>query len=359
MRDDQHPVPEDLRQADLPQARPLRFPFAMPGANGVPVDVAPGIRWIRMPMPFRLDHINVYLVRADGGWLIVDTGLNNKATQALWRNVFAQLPPDEPIVGVLCTHSHTDHAGLLGWLVDSLRVPAYMSLGDYFALRVHAAERAHDSWQHDEFYRRLGMPGGHMETLRQSMGDLQLYSAVPTSYRRLRDGDTLTLGANAWRIIVGEGHAPEHVSLYCDELRVLICGDQLLPRISANVGVVATEPDANPLRLWLESLRRIGALPADTLVLPSHDLPYYGIDQRAVQLCEHHEKQLANLLRLCVEKPGTAFELMQRMFPRRHGPLDDFLAVGECMAHLTYLLEDNRIARTERDDGSFEFRAVV
>lgn len=337
----------------------LEFPFATPPTGGEFIEVVPGIRWLRMPMPFRLDHINVYLMRAGQGWLIVDTGLNNKATQSLWRKMFEQLPADEPIVGVLCTHSHTDHAGLLGWLVDTLRVPAYMSLGDYFALRVNAAERVYDSWQHVEFYRQLGMPDGHVDTLRKSMGDLELYSAVPTSYRRLRHGETLTLGANEWRIIVGEGHSPEHASLYCEALGVLICGDQLLPRISANVGVVATEPDANPLDLWLDSLRRIGELPADTLVLPSHDLPYRGLKYRAVELCEHHDKQLKNLLRLCAEKPGNAFELMQRMFPRRHGPLDDFLAVGECMAHLAYLLEENKIERVLRSDGTYEYRVLA
>lgn len=332
----------------------LEFPLAAP-SNGELVEVAPGIRWMRMPMPFRLDHINVYLVRAGHGWLIVDTGLNNKATQSLWRKALAQLPADEPIVGVLCTHSHTDHAGLLGWLVDTLRVPAYMSLGDYYALRVAAGERVYDSWQHVEFYKRLGLPDGHLDALRSSMGDLQLFSAVPTSYRRLRHDATLTLGDSDWRIIVGEGHAPEHVSLYCEAQRVLICGDQLLPRISANVGVVATEPDANPLQLWLDSLRRIGELPVDTLVLPSHDLPYYGLDKRAKELIDHHDKQLQNVLALCAQHPGNAYELMQRMFPRRHGPLDDFLAVGECMAHLTYLVDEKKVFIRQRGDGSDEF----
>jgi glyoxylase-like metal-dependent hydrolase (beta-lactamase superfamily II) len=333
----------------------LEVPSAAPAAGGEWIEIAPGIRWLRMPMPFRLDHINVYLVRAGQGWLIVDTGLNNRTTQTLWRKVFEQLPADEPIVGVLCTHSHTDHAGLLGWLVDTLRVPAYMSLGDYYALRVAAAERVHDSWQHADFHRRLGLPDGHLETLRASMGDLQLYSAVPASYRRLRHGESLTLGGNTWRIIVGEGHSPEHVSLYCEQAKVLICGDQLLPRISANVGVVATEPDANPLHLWLDSLRRIGELPVDTLVLPSHDLPYYGLDKRAAELCEHHEKQLRKLQDICADEPGNAYELMQCMFPFRKGPLDDFLAVGECMAHLAYLLDEGKIVRTERDDGTYEF----
>lgn len=336
--------------------RLLEFPFSAPLPDGELKDVAPGIKWLRMPMPFRLDHINIYLVRSEGGWLIVDTGLNTDTTHLLWGGILAALPADEPVTGVLCTHSHTDHAGALGWLVEKLRVPVYMSLGDYFSLRAMATGRGHDSWQHVEFYRQLGLPDDHIDTLTRSMGSMALYATVPSSYRRLRNGDTLAIGATSWRIIVGEGHAPEHVSLYCEQLKVLICGDQLLPRISANVGVTAIEPDANPLLLWLESLERIGQLPADTLVLPSHDLPYRGLDKRALELREHHYEQLDKLLLLCARQPGSAYELMQAMFPRRHGPLDDFLAVSECMAHLAYLFEENKIARMLREDGTYEFR---
>jgi glyoxylase-like metal-dependent hydrolase (beta-lactamase superfamily II) len=333
----------------------LEYPFAAPKPDGELRDVAPGIKWLRMPMPFRLDHINIYLVRDGQGWLIVDTGLNTDETHAIWDGILAALPADEPITGVLCTHSHTDHAGALGWLVEKLRVPVYMSLGDYYSLRVSALDRTYDAWQHVEYYRRLGMPEGHMETLRQSMGSMQWYAAVPAAYRRLRHDAQLVFGDTTWRVVVGEGHAPEHASLYCEQLKVLICGDQLLPRISANVGVTATEPDANPLHLWLESLERIGQLPDDTLVLPSHDLPYYGLVSRAEQLRAHHAEQLENLLRLCAQQPGNVYELMQSMFPRRHGPLDDFLAVGECMAHLAYLLDENKVVRTLREDGTYEY----
>jgi glyoxylase-like metal-dependent hydrolase (beta-lactamase superfamily II) len=335
----------------------LEFPFSAPEPNGELKDVAPSIKWLRMPMPFRLDHINLYLVRDGRGWLIVDTGLNTDETHAIWDGILAALPTDEPITAVLCTHSHTDHAGALGWLVDKLRVPVYMSFGDYYSLRVSAGEKTYDAWQHLEYYRQLGLPTGHMETLRKSMGSMQWYAMVPAAYRRLRHDAEVVIGDNTWRVIVGEGHAPEHASLYCEQLKVLICGDQLLPRISANVGVTATEPDANPLHLWLDSLERIGQLPADTLVLPSHDLPYYGLVKRATELREHHEKQLDNLLQLCATQPGSAYELMQSMFPRRHGPLDDFLAVGECMAHLSYLLEEKKITRVLRGDGAYEFRA--
>ena len=335
--------------------RELEFPFSAPLPNGELKDVAPGIKWLRMPMPFRLDHINIYLVRTARGWMIVDTGLNTDTTKALWQQILAALPAEEPITAVLCTHSHTDHAGALGWLIDKLRVPLYMSLGDYFSLRAAAADNAYDSWQYKEFYRHLGLPGDHIETLIAAFSDMRLYAPPPMAYHRLREGADLLVGDISWRIIVGEGHAPEHVSLYSEQLKVLICGDQLLPRISANISVNAIEPDANPLQLWLESLQRVGKLPADTLVLPSHNLPYYGLDTRGVELRVHHEKQLENLLRLCAEHAGSVYELMQQMFPRRHGPLDDFLAVSECLAHLTYLVRQGSVERVLRADGSYRY----
>lgn len=339
--------------------RPLEFPFTAPLPNGEVKDVAPGIKWLRMPMPFRLDHINLYLLRSGQGWVIIDTGLNTDTTKALWQQILGALPADQPIVGVLCTHSHTDHAGALGWLIEKLRVPLYMSLGDYFSLRAHAAEAAYDSWQYIEFYQRMGLSADHIKTLVESLGTMKLFAPAPQAYNRLREGMDLQLGENTWRVIVGEGHAPEHVSLYCKQLKVLICGDQLLPRISANISVNAIEPEANPLLMWLESLERVGKLPADTLVLPSHDLPYYGLDTRAVELREHHAKQLEKLLLLCSEQPGSVYQLMQVMFPRRHGPLDDFLAVAECLAHLTYLLHEQKIARTLQSDGAYRYHIAA
>lgn len=338
--------------------RPLEFPFTAPTPDGELKDVAPGIKWLRMPMPYRLDHINLYLVRDDAGWTIIDTGLDTDETRAIWDKVLAALPADEPITKVLCTHSHNDHAGCAGWLTEKLRVPLYMSMGDYFSLRSLSAGFDPGAWQLLQFYRQLGFAPEQIDSMLASLSKMRFSSAAPQAYVRLREGATIRLGANEWRIVVSEGHAPEHVSLFCAELGVLICGDQLLPRISANVSVNAVEPEANPLQLWLESLERVGRLPADALVLPSHELPYYGLDTRAVQLREHHEQQLNELVGFCREQPGSTYELMQRMFPRRKGLIDDFLAVSECFAHLSYLLHEGRVERRVLNDGSYHFCAA-
>jgi glyoxylase-like metal-dependent hydrolase (beta-lactamase superfamily II) len=297
------------------------------------------------------------MVRDGAGWAIVDTGLDTDETKALWERILAQLPADEPITRVICTHSHNDHAGCAGWLTAKLRVPLHMSLGDYFWLRALSAGLDSRAWEMEQFYRHLGFAPAQVDEMLDALAKMRFKSPAPAAYVRLRDGGALTLGEHAWSAVVGEGHAPEHVSLFCADLDVLICGDQLLPRISANVSVSAFEPEADPLGLWLESLDRIGRLPADALVLPSHELPYYGLATRAEQLRAHHEQALDDLVGICREHPGSPYELMQRMFPRRKGMLDDYLAVSECLAHLSYLRKAGRVTRTLRDDGSYYFAA--
>jgi glyoxylase-like metal-dependent hydrolase (beta-lactamase superfamily II) len=186
---------------------------------------------------------------------------------------------------------------------------------------------------------------------------MRLSSRTPQSYRRLRAGGSLTATEVEWRIMVSEGHSPEHVSLFSEQLGILICGDQLLPRISANVGVQPAEPEADPLRGWMDALERIGDLPADTLVLPAHGLPYRGLRIRARELLAHHRQQLNTLHDLCAQHPGSVFELMQSLFPRRRSPIDDFLAAGECLAHLSRLRAQGSVRRESRQDGVMYFAA--
>ena len=337
--------------------RPLEFPCTEAPARGELKEIAPGILWLRMPLPYRLDHINLYLMRHEDGWIIIDTGIYLDETKALWEKIFAQLPAHEPIKAVLCTHSHEDHIGCAGWLTEKLRVPFYMSMGGYFSLRALESGFDPNAWETARFYHRLGFDEELVRSMFAKFAKMRFTSTPPRSYNRLSDNTEVRLGGKSWRVIVGEGHAYEHVSLFCAESKVLICGDQLLPRISANVGVNAVEPEANPLELWLESLDRIGELPADTLVLPSHELPYYGLDTRAQQLRDHHRDQLDGLMQICRDHPGSPRQLMEHMYPRRKDVFDDFLAAGECFAHLAYLWHAGQIERSEQADGSYFFRA--
>ena len=298
----------------------LDYPFAEVPAPGATLEVAPGVRWLSMPLPFQLDHINLWLLddgpKENPSWLIIDTGLGNEPTRALWAGIFADKIGVRPVKRVLVTHYHPDHAGNAAWLCGRANAELWMTRGD--------------------LYRRL-VPD------------------FPMSHRRLHEGERITVGGCSWRVIVGHGHAPEHVSLHCETLNLLISGDMLLPRITTNVAVRPIDPWSNPLRLFLDSIRRYRELPEDILVLPSHGLPFRGAHARIAQLEAHHAQRLAELQAACTASPRTAAEALEILFRRKLDTDQIFFAMGEAIAHLHYLHYDGRLARTVGADGVARF----
>lgn len=340
----------------------LDYPFQAPAADGSVVEVAPGLLWARMPMPIALDHINVWLIRGDTGWTIVDTGLNTDACRALWERIAAERLDGLPLQALVCTHMHYDHAGLAYWLCEKFEIPLYMTHGEYFTMRV-LGEPPPDPLPAAQqlFYTRAGMPDERVQRMMAALRKDPFMPPHPQSFTRLRAGDELEIGARRWRVVIGEGHSPEHACLYCEQDRILIAGDQLLPRISSNVLVTAIEPEANPLQSWFDSLARLDALAPDALVLPSHGSVFRGLHARTAELRAHHEQQFDALrLHLAEDGAGTAFELMQQLFPRLRGPVDDMLALGETLAHLSWLREAGIVERELDARGAYRFtRAAI
>lgn len=339
--------------------RPLTFPFQAPACDGSLVDVVPGrVKWLRMPLPMAsLNHINLYLIRDGAGWRMVDTGLDTAATRALWEQILPAL--DGPITGIVCTHHHDDHCGLAGWLTEKLRVPLWMSRAEYFAMRIFHERTSMESWEYREFFVRAGLDEQQLADLAVVISGFHHESPLARAHQRLRDGGTLPIGGLDWQVRSGDGHSPEHSSLYNADLGVLLSGDQLLARISPNVGVLPFEPEADPLDEWFQSLERIGQLPDDTLVLPAHELPFFGLGRRAQELTEHHTGVLERLMGFCTASPGSVHALSQQLFPKRHGPMDDILAISETLAHLAYLLGQQRVERTLTPAGSYRYRGIA
>ena len=336
----------------------LTFPFTLPQSEAELVDVAPGIKWLRLPMPYALDHVNVYLVRAEKGWLIVDTGLDSPRSRAIWEEVFSGPLRGETVVGVCCTHYHVDHVGLAGYLTDRWRVPLFMSYEEYFTVSGWPMYLKEVPWQHAEFFQRAGFP---KELLAKALvmfdfsGEI---SRLPPSFVRLRGGSPLPIDGARWRILIGEGHAPEHAMLYSEQQGVLISGDQLLPRISTNVSVSVVNPEDEPLSLWLASLDRLAELPDDMLVLPGHGLPFRGARTRIEELRSHHDRRFKQVLTACADRGLSAFELTQTMYPY---PLNDFdlqLALGECLAHVRYLFCRGQIEEKLDEQGVVRYQSV-
>lgn len=335
----------------------LEYPLVAPLPDGSVVEVAPGILWARMPMPMSLNHINVYLLRDDDGWILVDTGLNIDAVRQLWESIANTHLQGLPVKAVLCTHFHYDHAGLAQWLTERFNVPLYMTHGEYFMMHMASVPPDYPMpTAHQDFFLRAGMPDEITQRMMTAMRTDPFLAPAAVAFRRLRGGDEMHIGARRWRVVIGEGHSPEHACLYCDDDRILIAGDQLLPRISSNVAVSCIEPEANPLLLWLDSLDRLDQLAPDTLVLPSHQRVYRGLRARVQELREHHAREF-ELLRSFVGSKNycTAFEAMQCMFPHLRNAVDYMLGLGETIAHLSWLRYRGAIRRVLDDDGVYKF----
>lgn len=343
----------------------LTYPHPTAPEPGVPVEVAPGLLWLRFPLPMALNHVNLWLIEDDAdaggapGWLLVDAGIGNAASREIWDGLLAGPLKDKPIRRVLVTHMHPDHIGLAGWLCERFRAPLTMTLSEYATARATwSDDRPEVAAAHAAFYRAAGLPAEAAEMV-EARGNVYRrgVSPIPVAARRIRDGDTLPVGGRTWRVIVGEGHSSEMACLYDAERGILISADQVLPKISPNVSVWPSEPNADPLADFLRSLAVLRRLPAETLVLPSHGLPFFGLVERIDWLAAHHAERLALTREVC-RQPATVAELMVAMFHRALDRQQMMFAVGEATAHLNRLVAAGDLARETGADGVWRFRQV-
>ena len=345
----------------------ITYPHEIPPAPGESMRIADGIFWIRMPLPFALDHINLWLLEDDDetgrGWTIVDTGYGVPETHALWERHFAETMRELPVKRIIVTHYHPDHVGCAAWLHERTGAPVWMTAAEF--LSAHAA--ADDAAGFDrENSAKLFLAHG-LAKARPDFAVAQQARAgafkrgvpgMPKQYVRIMDGDVIHIGKREWRIITAFGHAPEHATLYSANDGILISGDQVLPRITTNVSVWGNQPESNPLKLFLDSINKFAALPANTLVLPSHDRVFSGLHARIAQLHAHHVQRLGEL-EAAIGTPKCAAEILPVLFRR---PLNDHqlvFAIGEAIAHLHFLWRAGRATRTRSDDGIYLFQSLA
>jgi glyoxylase-like metal-dependent hydrolase (beta-lactamase superfamily II) len=327
----------------------LQYPWPETPAPGTTLEVAPGVRWLSMPLPFQLDHINLWLLEDEGGWTIVDCGIGNAETRALWEKI---LPRE--VKRVILTHYHPDHAGNAGWLCARFGVEMWTTQGEY--LTAHAVRSSSAGYTSEavlSVFKKNGLDAARTAAMAKMRGNnryAELVPDFPHSYRRIIEGDVVRIGGRDWHAIVGHGHAPEHLSLYCKELNVVIAGDMLLSTISTNVSVWSIDPEGDPLRLFLESVARYRELPEDVLVLPSHGKPFRGAHVRAAQLEQHHRQRFQELLD-SLDEPKSANDLLPTLFRRPLDAHQTFFAMGEAIAHLHYLYYAGKARRAVGDDG--------
>ena len=335
------------------EERGLTYPFGPPPASGEAVEVAPDVLWMRLAMPIALNHINVYAVRDGDGWALVDTGLAVLGTREEWNRLLAGPLGGAPVTRVICTHMHPDHIGLAGWLCDRFEAPLFMTRLEYVTARMLLADTGQPAPEAGAaFYHAAGWDAAQVEAYRTGYGQFgKVVSPMPAGFVRLREGDRLAIGGRDWRVIIGEGHSPEHACLWREDDGVVLGGDQILPKISSNVSVWPTEPDADPLGDWLDSLERMKAVfPDEVLVLPSHGEPFRGVHVRLDALIRGHRTALRRLERT-LRTPCRAVDTFPALFARPVGDGVRGMATGESLAHLNYLHRRGRASRRRDADG--------
>ena len=335
----------------------LEYPFSNRPKDGELLNVKGGIHWLRMPLPIALNHINLWLIEGNNGFTIIDSGMSTDEAKGIWRNIFNEFVSPKKVEKILITHMHLDHSGLAGWLSSELNIDPH------FTQKEHNETQKIIGGMSDEqidlaldYYRKCGYDKKSEDQFRERIGlRKSLSSHKVEEIIVIKDGDVLNLSDGEWKVIIVEGHSPEHACLYNKENNVFICGDALLPRITPNVSVNPISPDANPLQSWIESLEKIkSVIPNDALVLPSHGYPYVGAHYRIDAIIENHFKKLESVLEAITE-PKNVTDLFSLLFKSEINEHTRVLAVGETMSHLNFLIGKGEIKKTIDQNGLYSF----
>jgi glyoxylase-like metal-dependent hydrolase (beta-lactamase superfamily II) len=342
-------------------AEALRYPWENHPGHDQVVEVTPGVLWVRLKLPFRLNHVNIYLLADGDGWTMVDSGFGNEESIAAWTTLFEGPLSHVKVSRLIVTHSHPDHVGLAGWIVERFNCPLYMSQIEYLQSVYHQSRGTEERKNAQRlFFRRHGMDEGLTDKLLgRGQEYLKRVSVLPPSYRRISHGDEISIGTRRFKVITGGGHALDQVMLYCAADKLFLSADQVLSKISPNVSVWAVEPDQNSLGEYLASLASLTTtLPYDVIVLPGHGVPFYGLKTRIKQLADHHEERCRLIADACRETAKTSRELVPVVFHKY--PLDVHqmgFASGELIAHVNYMLVEGRL-KAELTDGVLQFRTT-
>jgi glyoxylase-like metal-dependent hydrolase (beta-lactamase superfamily II) len=337
----------------------IRHPFGAAPPEGCVTEVAPGILWLRLPLPMALDHVNIYALDDGDGWTIIDAGLSSRRSKAIWEGLLAGPLAAKPVTRVILTHHHPDHVGLAGWFQSRGTELLATRTAWLYARMLVLDVQERPTPEALTFYRRAGVPKAELDRRagERPFNFADMVDPLPLGFTRLMEGTEVQSAGRTWTVRIGHGHAPEHATLWSDD-GIILGGDQLLPGISANIGVYPTEPDADPLAEWLQSCRAF--MPHardDQLVLPGHKLPFTGLPFRLVQMIENHESALDRLLdHLAV--PKVAIGCFIPLFRREIGAAEHGLALVEAVAHLNCLLQRGLVSRSLRPDGAWAWERL-
>lgn len=339
-------------------SRSLRFPCPDKPESESLSEIAPGVFWLRMALPFALDHINLYLFEDGPGWALLDTGVGTLESMEAWERVLRGHLTGKPITRLLSSHFHADHVGLAGWFCERYDIPLHMTQSEYLLAKALSFSDARTQEDQRVFYRSTGLDAADItEIFTTGHSYITLMKRLPPSFLRIKAGDDLVFGGRTWRVLTGGGHSPEQAMLWCKCDGLFFAADQVLAHISPNVSVIGIQPHANPLSEYLDSLAEIEAeIPADVLVLPCHNLPFYGLHDRVQDLAEHHAHRCDLVADACRDGPLTCAQIVPVMFNRRLDPQQMSFAIGEAMAHLNHMVATQRLTEEPDENGTLFYR---
>jgi len=338
----------------------LDYPFSKRPPNGDVIEVFPNLYWLRMPLPIALNHINLWLLEGDKGWTIVDSGMSNDESKEIWVNLFERLFKGKTLEKLLITHMHLDHSGLAGWLSDYWKVDPYFTEKEYHETQIlsKGLEKSQELIALD-FYKSCGYDDASIKRYLERVNLRKtLVTPLNRGYKKIENKDTVFLGNTEWEIVIAKGHSPEHACLYSKENNIFICGDVLLPRITPNISVRPFHAETNPLFDWIKSLKEIKErIPDDALILPSHGYPYYGAHKRIDAIIEDHMNKIETLFAFCKE-PKNVIEVFPALFVNEINENSLILAVGESLAHLNYLIGEDKMKMKKNNEGINYYQSI-
>jgi glyoxylase-like metal-dependent hydrolase (beta-lactamase superfamily II) len=334
----------------------LRFPLAAPPRPGKTVEIAPGVHWLVTSLPFRLNAVNLWLLREDDGWTMIDCGYPlpevRQQIEAAWSATLDKLP----IKRLLVTHHHPDHAGNCRWICERWGIIPSITAGERERAQMLLGPRWVDESAHRiAFWRRHGLSQAAADNINEHWGRYRdHFRPLPEQWTPIEDGASLSIGGVDWRVIVAQGHAQAQALLHSPERKLLISGDQVLPKITPNVSVFGDRPDSEPLAQFLASNRRLEQTCGDVLVLPSHNRPFFGLYARIREIEAHHDERLAKIAARLQRTPVAAAELLPELFGDGLNGHETGFAIGEVIAHLHHLVALGGAAMIERN-GTISF----
>lgn len=336
----------------------MRFPFEQPPSGTEAIEVAQGVLWLRQPLPMALDHVNIYVLDEGDSWTVVDTGFYSKKALTLWQAWLEGPLAGKPVGRVVVTHHHPDHVGLAGWFQSEHGAELVTSRTAWlFARMLQLDEQPRPTQETMAFWRSCGMSDDILAKRAQErpMNFADCVYPMPLGFTRVKQGDQITMGGRAWDVHMGNGHAPEQLTLWSRDDNLVLSGDQILSSISPNIGTYATEPQADPVADWLEACERLSTLAReDHLVLGGHKLPFQGLPARMRHLIDNHHSALTRL-EAHLNTPKSATECFAPLFKRTIGDGEYGLAMVEAMSHCLHLWHTGRASREMDSSGTWRF----